>query len=78
LREQLSRGIDSGCRFFQTEAAVALYCEIVLSQFGGWRDEDHPEGALRMLRAKGVEPSARLRNFELWIANNAGKATDAR
>ncbi len=78
LREQLTRGVASACRFFKTESAVARYCEIVLAHLGGWTDDDHPEAALRMLRTTVVDPAARLRNFELWITANSGKPVDAR
>jgi hypothetical protein len=63
---QLALGFERGQRFFRNESDLARYSEIVLLRLGGWSEEDHPERALQMLRARDVSAQTRLNNFERW------------
>ena len=71
LTSQLTLGLARGRRFFRAETDLARYVEVVLTKLGGWDPQnDHPEAALQMLRAPGVQPQTRLDNFARWIAWN--------
>jgi hypothetical protein len=70
LRRQITTGLSSALRFFENEADIARYAEIVLLHLGGWKADDHPTIALQMLHARSVAAGSRLANFERWAKLN--------
>lgn len=72
LQDQLELGVARGLRFFQRENELARYCEIVLTELGGWTAADHPEPVLQILLPSAIEPGTKLRNFELWLSFQKG------
>ena len=65
LAAQVAAGVESGRRFFRTEADIARYAEIVLLHLGGWNGEDHSSDVLELLRPKVLSAEARLHNLEI-------------
>lgn len=72
LATQVRLGVARGLRHFSTEHDVARYVEIVLRHLGGWTVDDHPVGALEMIRSASLPAGRRLDNFERWAKARAG------